>query len=103
MYCTIMYMVPVSFDWNEGNRDKNWVKHMMSTKECEEAFFNKPHIIAPDPDHSKNERRYSLLGTTNSRRLVRIIYTIRNDSIRVISARDQSKKERSIYEKTKKA
>lgn len=98
-----MYMLPVSFDWNEGNKDKNWVKHMMSMKECEEAFFHTPHIIAPDPNHSKNECRYSLLGRTNNNRLVRIIFTIRNDSIRVISARDQSKKERSVYEKTKKA
>lgn len=102
MYCTIMYMDPVGFDWDEGNREKNWIKHAVSAKECEEVFFNISHIIVDDPNHSQKETRYSMLGKTNNGRKLRVIFTTRNEYIRVISARDQSKKERRQYEQAEK-
>ena len=102
MYCTIMYMVPVGFDWDEGNREKNWVKHRVMMEECEQVFVNSPRLIADDPEHSHHEARYSMLGITNSGRKLRVIYVIRQDSVRVISARDQSRKERRQYEQAEK-
>jgi len=32
------------FEWDEGNKDKNWIKHKVSNSECEEIFFNQPLI-----------------------------------------------------------
>jgi uncharacterized DUF497 family protein len=86
------------FDWDEDNREKNWDKHGVLTSECEEVFFNIPLLLQSDLSHSQKEPRYYVLGHTIAGRRLFIAFTIRGDKIRVISARDMSKKERSIYE-----
>ena len=86
------------FEWDENNREKNWEKHQVSTGECEEVFFNLPLLLSMDPAHSQMEPRSFILGQTDSGRLLFIAFTIRDDRIRVISARDMSRKERAIYE-----
>ena len=86
------------FDWDDGNRDKNWEKHQVSNSECEEVFFNIPLLLQPDPVHSQTETRYYLLGQTNAGRRLFVSFTIRGENIRVISARDMSKRERTFYE-----
>ncbi|GAB4219479.1 MAG: BrnT family toxin [Candidatus Microgenomates bacterium] len=91
----------IDFDWDEGNIDKNQIKHNVHFKECEEVFLNKP-MIDKDIKHSLKEKRYFCLGETNKKRYLFISFTIRNYKIRVISARPMSKKERRIYEKIKK-
>lgn len=95
-------LLPIGFEWDQNNRNKNWVKHQVSTSECEQVFFNQPHQIASDSQHSRNENRFSILGITNQGRKLLIIFILRNDNIRVISARDQSKKEREKYHEIKK-
>jgi len=90
---------PIKFEWDKGNLDKNWEKHKVHFKEIEEAFLNKPIKIFPDIKHSiDNEKRYLAFGQTDSGTLLTIIFTLRNRFIRVVSARQQNKKERSIYE-----
>ena len=88
------------FEWDEGNRDKNLEKHQVSNGECEEVFFNLPLLLQPDEAHSKTEVRYYVLGQTNAGRRLFIVFTIRNEKIRVISARDMGKRERMIYEQS---
>ena len=88
----------IGFDWDENNREKNWEKHQVLASECEEVFFNLPLLLQPDPAHSQKEPRYYVLGHTIADRRLFIAFTVREDKIRVISARDMSKKERSIYE-----
>lgn len=87
------------FDWNKGNIDKNWRKHKVTAKECEEVFFNKPLLINFDEIHSKKEKRFHALGRTNKERKLFIAFAFSNKKIRIISARDQNKKERRKYEK----
>lgn len=87
------------FDWDEGNIDKNWIKHQVSNSECEELFFNLPLLLADDKRHSREEIRYYALGQTNINRWLFIAFTIRDNKIRVISARDMNLKERNIYAK----
>ena len=88
------------FEWDEGNRDKNWFSHKVSTVECEEVFFNLPLLLQPDQPHSTTEARYLVLGQTNVGRYLFIAFAIRGEKIRAISARDMSKKERAIYGET---
>jgi|SRR3989304_7059345 len=90
------------FDWDEGNITKNWEKHGVTHVECEEVFFNEPLFIKKDDPHSKSESRYYVLGRTNSNRFLFLVFAIRSNKIRVISARDMNKKERKIYEQTEK-
>ncbi len=88
------------FDWDENNREKNWEKHRVLAGECEEVFFNLPLLLQPDPTHSQEEPRYYVLGHTITGRWLFIAFTVRENRIRVISARDMSKKERKFYEQT---
>ncbi len=90
------------FQWDEGNIEKNWQKHQVNKHECEEVFFNYPLMTVDDVKHSKYEKRYYILGQTDSGRELFIVFTIRERNIRVISARDMSQKEkRKYYEEIK--
>ena len=86
-----------SFEWDSGNKTKNWISHKVAWWECEEVFFNIPLFLAPDIQHSKDEERLYAFGRTNANRLLTIVYTIRNKNIRVISAREMNRKERKMY------
>ena len=87
----------VGFDWNEANTTKNWIKHKVTPSECEQVFFNQPFVVRGDLKHSGNEKRYYVLGQTDLKRTLFIAFTVRNKLIRVISARDMSRKERKVY------
>ena len=86
------------FDWDEGNVDKNWDLHHVSFWESEEIFFSAPLVTMPDLKHSSRESRYVALGKTDSGRLLFISFTIRRSLIRVISARDMTRRETRRYE-----
>ena len=92
------------FDWNHGNSRKSETKHDASQPESEQIFFNQPILILEDTKHSQAENRYHALGITDSGRLLHITFTLRASGtlIRVISARDMHKKERTVYEQAKK-
>lgn len=90
------------FEWDEGNREKNWVRHRVSTAECEQVFFNTPLLVAEDERHSGVEARYYVLGQTNAGRKLFVVVTVRGELIRVISARDMSRRERKEYENAEK-
>ncbi len=80
------------FAWDKGNINKNLDKHGVSKNECEELFFNQPLFVACDEKHSITEMRCYALGKTDKSRLLFIVFTIRNNKIRVISARDMTAK-----------
>jgi uncharacterized protein len=85
------------FQWDDMNVHKNWLKHRVSVSECEQVFFNRPLAVNDDQKHSLLERRYHALGQTDAGRLLFVAFAIRDTSIRIISARDMSKKERRAY------
>jgi uncharacterized protein len=85
------------FKWDQGNSTKNWDQHDVSTGECEQIFFNRPLIIKRDKEHSKLENRYYVLGRTNVNRQLFAVFTVRNDKIRIISARDMTDAEMERY------
>ena len=88
------------FDWDEGNARKNQ-KHGVSMAQAEQVFFNVPLLILGDAVHSSEELRLHALGITDEERALHITLTLRQSGklIRVISARDMSRKERLIYDK----
>jgi uncharacterized DUF497 family protein len=89
----------IGFEWDAGNKDKNHKKHDVSQSECEQVFFNIPLLVYDDEKHSQLEKRAYALGRTDDNRTLFVVFTIRNRLIRVVSARDMSKKERDFYEK----
>ena len=66
------------------------------------SVFNNPLVVRDDELHSKTKPRYYVLGKTIRERLLFLVFTIRNNKIRVISARDMNKKERETYEQAEK-
>lgn len=86
------------FDWDASNATKVWERHQVTPTEFEEVSFNRPMIVGDDERHSASEERLYGLGQTDAGRLLFIVFTIRGRLIRVISARDMSRKERKVYQ-----
>ena len=85
------------FDWDQANVEKNWEGQRVTFWEAEEVFFNEPLLVRPDKAHSKRELRHRALGSTDAGRLLFISFTVRRHLIRVISARDMTRKEAITY------
>jgi len=87
------------FDWDEGNSRKS-DRHGVSMAEAEQVFFSIPVLMLPDSAHSQAEPRYHALGKTIEGRRLHVTFTLRESGklIRVISARDMSRKERKHYD-----
>ena len=88
------------FEWDDGNARMSADKHYVTQTETEQVFFNEPLLMVPDVKHSADEPRIHALGHTDDGRLLHITFTLRHDAtkLRVISARDMSRKERSYYD-----
>lgn len=99
MYCINKYMkIPdfselEGFEWDLGNLE-HIKKHKVSSEECEQVFVYSEVKVSKDIKHSFLEERYKAFGTTLGRRSLAVIFTIRENKLRVLTARDQSKKER---------
>ncbi|MBW1800524.1 MAG: BrnT family toxin, partial [Deltaproteobacteria bacterium] len=61
-------------------------------------FFNRPLVVLDDPKHSASEKRWAAFGKTDTERFLVVIFTKRNDLIRIISAMDMNKRERKFYD-----
>lgn len=88
------------FQWDMGNGRKSEDKHGVAQNEAEQVFFNEPLVLAVDERHSDSEWRFHALGQTDDDRLLHATFTLRDQrrSIRVISAREMNRKERTRYE-----
>ena len=87
------------FDWDDGNARKSARKHDASQAEAEQVFFNEPLLVLEDRAHSRDEPRWHALGRTDDGRRLHITFTLRRGGtlLRVISARDMSRNERTAY------
>ncbi len=65
------------FEWDDGNKDRNWIKPWVSNSECEQIFFNQPFVINVDSRHSGEENRFYALGITDIGRWLFVVFTIR--------------------------
>ena len=88
------------FQWDQGNSNKNLLKHHVEDWECEQVFFNEPLLVLDDPKHSLVEKRWAAFGRTDGGRLLVVIFTKRGKLLRVISAREMNRKEITFYEET---
>lgn len=89
----------IKFEWDENKNKSNRKKHSVWFEEAQQVFDDPNAILYFDKDHSSDEDRYVLLGLSNTRLLVVIHVQINNKTIRLISARKATKKEKVTYEK----
>jgi uncharacterized DUF497 family protein len=85
------------FDWDAGNLDKNLEKHEVHFWEAEEVFFNRPLVVRSDVVRSTLEPRFFALGKTEGDRYLYLAFTVRRNLLRVISARDMTRRELAAY------
>ena len=89
----------IKFEWDENKNKSNRKKHSVWFEEAQQVFDDPKAILYFDKEHSSDEDRYILLGLSSTRLLVVIHVQINNKTIRLISARKATKKEKVTYEK----
>ncbi len=87
------------FEWDDSKANANKAKHGLAFEEAMSCFYDPEQIAFYDPDHSELEDREILIGCSNQGRLLMVSYTIRDDAIRIISARKATKQEAEDYAK----
>jgi len=90
----------LKFEWDENKNEINQRKHGISFDEVTSVFRDAFAIVFDDPDHSENEERFLIIGTSDKRGicLVSHCYRVQDQVIRIISARKATKTECNIYE-----
>jgi hypothetical protein len=89
----------LQFSWDPRKAEANRRKHSVTFGEAATAFGDPLSITVPDPDHSVGENRFILIGqSTQSRLLVVVHLELAEESIRLISARSATRRERRLYE-----
>jgi hypothetical protein len=87
----------MTFEYDPRKAQTNRDKHGISFAEAELVFFDPLAIHELDPDF-RDEERFIAIGMGNSGRLLVVVYTMRNDVIRLISARRATGQETNAYE-----
>jgi uncharacterized protein len=88
----------MKFEWDEGKAERNLLKHGVTFEEAKTVFEDPLYIDFYDPDHSQDEERYLIVGISSQRRLLIVSYTERENSTRLISAREVTQAEQEAYE-----
>lgn len=91
-------MGTIIFEWDENKNTINKKKHGISFEEAREVFDDIKAILFDDPDHSVGEERFMIIGIIRSQKICIVSHCYRdNDVIRIISAREATKKEKNVY------
>lgn len=88
----------MEFEWDPEKSKSNLRQHGVSFEEAATVFYDALSITVPDPDHSFDETRYVIVGVSHEGRLLIVSHADRGDRIRIISARELTRDERSAYE-----
>lgn len=88
------------FDWDPEKSAENSAKHGISFDQAIKAFDDPEALYFSDPAHSDGELREKLLGAADDIGLILVVFTERHgDIVRIISAREATKKEKQFYAK----
>lgn len=92
--------MPLEFTWDRDKAASNLAKHGVSFEEASTTFGDPLSITVRDPDHSESESRFVLIGQSFRAKLLVVVHSEQNESIRIISAREATRRERRTYEQT---
>ena len=88
----------MKFTWDKNKATSNLTKHGVSFEEASTVFADFLSSLIADPLHTEQEERFILLGMSNSQRLLIVVHTEQEDTVRIISARPATALERKQYE-----
>ncbi len=92
-------MNDIRFEWDERKNQENKRKHKVSFEEAQTVFLDENAIRFFDPDHSRDEDRFIMLGMSFTLRVLVVCHCYREDDdvMRIISARKADKREQAYY------
>lgn len=93
----------IEFEWDKGNLDKSRRKHGVTPEEAESVFVDENSVVLPDEKHSAVEKRFAIFGKSELKRYLYIIFTVRKNEVRIISARRMHREEVEKYDKNQKS
>ena len=88
----------MKFERDPNKADRNLKRHKVTFKEAATVFSDPLSLTFPDPDHSFEESRFITIGTSFKKRILLISHTDSGDTVRIISARKATNRERKHYE-----
>jgi len=88
----------VTFTWDPKKAEENLTKHGVDFREAATVFDDPLSTTFPDYDHSAGERRFLIVGMSALGRILVVSHTENGDTIRIISARTATRRERRFYE-----
>lgn len=96
---TTLASMSLRVEWDPLKAEANEAKHGVTFSEAASVFADPLSVTLPDPDHSADEERLLLLGQSGSGRFLIVSLTEREMTVRIISARAMTRKERRTYER----
>lgn len=90
-------MATSRFEWDTNKATKNMRRHQVSFDEAATVFDDPMFVTFIDAEHSDDEERYITIGLSNRGKLLVIAHTERGEQIRIISARQATRKEERFY------
>lgn len=88
----------MKFTWDPKKADENLKVHGVDFREAATVFDDTLSTTFPDADHSVGERRFLIIGLSALGRVLVVSHTETGDTVRVISARSATRRERRFYE-----
>lgn len=98
-----MYDVGTTFEWDDIKSLNNLKKHNVSFDEAMTVFYDEFAKVMDDISHSTRENRFILIGHSQKNRLLLIshLYKEKYEVIRIISAREATKREKNDFQNLK--
>ena len=95
-------MKQLEFEWDKKKDKVNAKKHGVSFDEARTVFFDEQAIQFYDPEHSDEEDRFILLGTSFTLKTLVVCHCFREDEtkVRIISARKADTEEEQVSQAT---
>lgn len=88
----------MNFEWDPAKARQNRRKHRVSFHDAATVFGDPLAITYPDPDHSASEQRFITVGMSLRGQILIVAHADREESVRIISARKATTRERKDYE-----
>lgn len=88
----------LEFEWDAAKAASNLAKHGVSFPEAGTVFADPLSVTVPDPRHSHGEARFAIFGVSSRGRVLAVLHTERGGRVRLISAREATRRERAAYE-----
>jgi uncharacterized DUF497 family protein len=90
--------VAVRFEWDAKKARNNLTKHGVAFDEAVTVFYDGLSVTIADPEHSADEDRSIIVGHSSRNRLMVVVHVEDGNTIRIISAREATARERRVYE-----